>query len=65
MADPTGELTQRYGLGGDEAVLVRPDGYIAWLGRAADDDAVDTLRRAVALSLGLSVTSVDRLASVA
>jgi hypothetical protein len=65
IADPSGELTERYGLAGEAAVLVRPDGYVAWRGMATDDDAVETLRRAVAQSLGQSMRSADRLPSVA
>ena len=52
VSDPTGELTKRYGLTGDKAVLVRPDGYVAWIGQATEDDAVEVLRTAVSRSLG-------------
>ena len=52
VSDPTGELTKRYGLTGDGAVLVRPDGYVAWIGQATEDDAVEVLRTAVSRSLG-------------
>jgi putative polyketide hydroxylase len=58
-------LTKRYGLTGDGAVLVRPDGYVAWIGQATEADAVDVLRTAVSRSLGGSLRAVDRLASVA
>ncbi len=34
--DPDGELAQRYALHPAEAVLVRPDGYLAWRGEAAE-----------------------------
>jgi putative polyketide hydroxylase len=30
FADPHGEFARAYGLGSDGAVLVRPDGYVAW-----------------------------------
>ncbi|RKT57401.1 2-polyprenyl-6-methoxyphenol hydroxylase-like FAD-dependent oxidoreductase [Saccharothrix australiensis] len=30
LADPTGELAKRYGIGPDGASLIRPDGVIAW-----------------------------------
>jgi len=65
LSDPTGEVTERYGLAGDQAVLVRPDGYVAWIGQAADDGAGNELRSAVARSLGQQQQSTDRLASVA
>jgi putative polyketide hydroxylase len=52
VSDPTGELTKRYGLTGDGAVLVRPDGYVAWIGQATEDDAAEVLRTAVSRSLG-------------
>jgi putative polyketide hydroxylase len=60
IADPTGELTERYGLAGDRAVLVRPDGYVAWIGQAADDDAREMLRMAIARSLGRQQKSVGQ-----
>jgi len=51
ISDPTGELVQRYGLAGTAAVLVRPDGYVSWTSEAAEN-TVETLRRAVAQTLG-------------
>ena len=30
LLDPTGEFAAAYGLGPDDAILVRPDGYVAW-----------------------------------
>ena len=30
FADPDGAFAEAYGLGRDGAVLVRPDGYVAW-----------------------------------
>jgi putative polyketide hydroxylase len=65
LSDPTGALTERYGLAGDGAVLVRPDGYVSWISKAAEDDAVESLRVAVAQSLGESIQSSARLAPVA
>jgi putative polyketide hydroxylase len=64
LSDPTGELTERYGLAGDGAVLVRPDGCVAWCTDAVDDDAADALRRAIATSLGWLEQPADRLAFV-
>ena len=34
LADPTGELTARYGFDADGCVLVRPDGYVSWMSGA-------------------------------
>jgi 2-polyprenyl-6-methoxyphenol hydroxylase-like FAD-dependent oxidoreductase len=65
LSDPTGELTERYGLAGDGAVLVRPDGYVVWCTRAADDEPAEMLRTAIATSLGRLEQPADRLASVA
>jgi putative polyketide hydroxylase len=65
MSDPTAALTERYGLAGDGAVLVRPDGYVAWSGEAVEDDAVDRLGRAVAQTLGEPIRSTAPLASLA
>ena len=44
LRDPVGELAERYALRPDEAVLVRPDGYLAWRGASATalPSAVDT-----------------------
>ena len=47
FADPTGEFAAAYGLGSGEAVLVRPDGYVAWAGPVA------SVRAAIAELTGL------------
>lgn len=48
-----GRLARRYGIGEGGAVLVRPDGYVAWRCEAAADP--DTaLRGALGLALGLA-----------
>lgn len=65
LSDPTGQLTARYGLSRDGAVLVRPDGYVAWCASMAEDDVAETLGRVIATSLGRSQEPADRLASVA
>jgi putative polyketide hydroxylase len=40
LTDPTGAWPELYGVGADGAVLVRPDGHVAWrAGRVADDPA--------------------------
>jgi putative polyketide hydroxylase len=46
-ADPAA-LPAALGLSTGGAVLVRPDGYIAWRSAAAPDDAADALTRALA-----------------
>jgi hypothetical protein len=38
FTDPNGEFTKTYALGPEEAVLVRPDGYVAWAGPTAQLD---------------------------
>jgi Aromatic-ring hydroxylase, C-terminal len=65
LSDPTGKLTERYGLAGAAAVLVRPDGYVSWTSNAAEDHAVESLRMAIAQSLGESIQSSARTVSVA
>jgi len=45
-------LRARYGLGDEDAVLVRPDGHIAWRGGHTAEPG-RALRQAVALALGL------------
>src|SRR5690606_138418 len=44
LADPTGTFAATYGLEPDGAVLVRPDGHVAWrsAGGAAPADALRT-----------------------
>jgi 2-polyprenyl-6-methoxyphenol hydroxylase-like FAD-dependent oxidoreductase len=48
------EFTRKYGVNSNGAVLVRPDGVIAWRAREAAADAEKELRRAL-VSLGLPV----------
>ncbi|HZM80601.1 MAG TPA: FAD-dependent monooxygenase [Candidatus Limnocylindrales bacterium] len=45
--DPNGTFAKLYGIGPDGAVLVRPDGFIAW----RDDGSADGIARALARSL--------------
>ncbi len=52
LADPTGELVRRYGLTGSAAVLVRPDGYVAWSVEAAGPRPTQELRSAMAVATG-------------
>jgi 2-polyprenyl-6-methoxyphenol hydroxylase-like FAD-dependent oxidoreductase len=46
-----GELTEAYGLGSSGAVLVRPDGVVAWHTPVLTDDAGDTIGKALAQAL--------------
>jgi hypothetical protein len=47
LDDPAGRWASRYGVGADGAVLVRPDGYIAWRSRGAVNDRAEVLRDAL------------------
>jgi hypothetical protein len=48
LDDPYGELPERYGIERDGAVLVRPDGHVAWRSAAAAADPGAELARALA-----------------
>jgi hypothetical protein len=55
LDDAHGEFAKAYGIGPDGAVLIRPDGFVAWRARdaAADDGAAaDALGGAVARMVG-------------
>lgn len=52
VTDAGRTLADRYGLGASGAVLVRPDGYLAWRAATAPADVRGALQRAVAASLG-------------
>jgi putative polyketide hydroxylase len=45
LQDGHGAWAAAYGIEEDGAVLVRPDGYVAWRVRSAPDDAEAVLRR--------------------
>ncbi|WP_188190587.1 FAD-dependent monooxygenase [Nonomuraea sp. SYSU D8015] len=45
LVDVEGRWLERYGVSGGGAVLVRPDGYVAWRSVDADPDPVTTLER--------------------
>ncbi|MFE3450580.1 FAD-dependent monooxygenase [Nonomuraea sp. NPDC059194] len=53
LLDVEGVWQERYGVGGSGAVLVRPDGYIAWRSHGADLDPVGTLESALGRILSL------------
>jgi putative polyketide hydroxylase len=52
LADPDGRLAAAYRLGRSGAVLVRPDGYVAWRSDAVTADVHSTLPSAVGTALG-------------
>jgi aklavinone 12-hydroxylase len=50
--DDGGRFAPAGGIGPDGAMLVRPDGFVAWRSPGSDGDAVGTLGAALARSLG-------------
>lgn len=59
LTDHTGEVARRYGLGADTAILVRPDGYVAWRAPALPDDPEQVLRDVLTTVLGRGEEPVD------
>ncbi|WP_329084050.1 MULTISPECIES: FAD-dependent monooxygenase [unclassified Streptosporangium] len=54
LEDPAGAWQRRYGVGDDGAVLVRPDGYVAWRASEAVADPEDVLDRVLTAVLARS-----------
>jgi putative polyketide hydroxylase len=52
VLDLENRWTSAYGVSGKGAVLVRPDGFIAWRSKSASDDPAAALRRAMSQILG-------------
>ena len=52
LIDHGGAFHDLYGIGADGAVLVRPDGHVAWRSEGARDDAEKTMRQAIAALTG-------------
>jgi len=52
LGDPDGNWHEAYGVEADGAVLVRPDGYVAWRSRSNDSSPLDVLRAALDSLLG-------------
>ncbi|MEU6309703.1 FAD-dependent monooxygenase [Streptomyces sp. NPDC047014] len=50
--DPTGEWPRRAGIGPDGALLVRPDGFVAWRARHSVPDPVPALSAVLSTLLG-------------
>ena len=65
LADLSGEWLPKYGIDADGAVLVRPDGHIAWRSTGAAADAVATLEQVITRVLGLGAEDRRRLAAPA
>jgi len=61
LLDPDGAFELGYGLAAGEAVLVRPDGYVAWRGSAGPMSVSDSLRAAVGRTLGWPAPTVADL----
>ena len=60
LHDPAREFTTLYGLAADGAVVVRPDGHIAWRSQSADGlDLAQALRLGIRASLGASSSAVS------
>jgi hypothetical protein len=47
LGDPAGDWHNAYGVDADGAVLVRPDGHVAWRSRSGASNPADTLRNAL------------------
>ena len=47
LVDPDGNWREAYGVDADGAVLVRPDGHVAWRSRSAASDPAEVLRTAL------------------
>ena len=52
LADPEGQFRSTYGVEDGGAVLVRPDGYVAWRSRDRVADPTEALHAALASMLG-------------
>jgi putative polyketide hydroxylase len=55
LVDPTGEFTERFGIGRTGAVLVRPDGFVAWRSSGLPANPAGTLAGVFARLLGTTV----------
>jgi putative polyketide hydroxylase len=52
LRDPAGQFPSCYGIGDDGAILLRPDGFVAWRSPGFSNRAADDLRRAMSVVLG-------------
>jgi hypothetical protein len=55
IPDPSGVWRSAYGIDADGAVLVRPDGHVAWRSSGAAADATATLEQVISRVLSLNV----------
>lgn len=62
LTDPTKSFTARYGVSEDGAVLIRPDGFIAWKALSKDDNAAQTMADALSRALGRDSQETPALA---
>jgi len=62
LRDPQDDFAAAYGLTPTGAVLVRPDGFVAWRAKSADSNPEDKLRNVLAVLLGKR-TSADEQAT--
>ena len=61
LPDPDGALSRLYGIGEEGAVLVRPDGHVAWLATSASPDAAAVLARCVDRAIGRDLAAAPAL----
>ena len=52
LTDPDGDFLAAYALAADEAVLVRPDGFVAWRSSPADAPSAETLCSVLSRMIG-------------
>jgi putative polyketide hydroxylase len=57
LPDPDGSLALRYGVGAHGAILVRPDGFVAWRAPFPSGDRSALLRSVIDLATGRSVAT--------
>ncbi len=58
LVDPDGNWATTYGVEQDGAVLVRPDGHVAWRSRSSVPNPAQTFERVLSRMLGETVASV-------
>jgi hypothetical protein len=52
LEDPTGNFASSHGIEPDGCVLIRPDGFIAWRARTAENASAQRLGAALTSCLG-------------
>ena len=61
LPDPDRTLSRLYGIGEEGAVLVRPDGHVAWLATSGSPDAAAVLSRCVDRATGRDLAAAPAL----